>query len=149
MERVGSRGRQQRIADTLPSHQSGNPGQRLHVLPGSAIGADQHEEQPDRLTIKRFEWYPLGTAAADQAQLGDQRGFGVRNGNAMTDASGEHLLPLQHGGQQSSGVGVGTLSQQLGQFAEHAGFIGGRQRDPDAIGGEKLGEQQSCIGASM
>ena len=65
------------------------------------------------------------------------------DGDAVPDAGRQHLLPLQHGGEQRfERVDPGAVSEQLGQLAEDAGLVGGREGHPDAIGGEQFGEQQ-------
>jgi hypothetical protein len=37
----------------------------------------------------------------------------------------------------------------LGQFAQHAGLVGRRERYPDAVRGQQFGEQQSSFGTMM
>jgi hypothetical protein len=57
----------------------------------------------------------------------------------------QHHLPLQHGGEERFGINPGPLREKLGQFAKHAGLVGGREGHLDAFWGQEFGEQQSAI----
>jgi hypothetical protein len=69
----------------------------------------------------------------------------VGDGDPIPDPGGQHLLPLQHGGEEWLDIGPGPLGEERGQFAKDAGLIGGREGHLDAFWGQELGEQQSGI----
>src|SRR5690606_12967341 len=76
----------------LLTDQAGDPAQRLDVRARSRLRPDEHEEEPDRLSVERIEIHRLASQPGGHAQFRDRGGLAVRDRHTVPDPRGEHGL---------------------------------------------------------
>jgi len=102
------------------AEETGNPGERLEILPTRVLRNHEQEEMVGRLAVDRLEIDPAGAPGEGSDQSIQAGHFPVGNRHSFADPGALQRLPLEKDLEQPVGVDLGLrLRHRLGHLGQN------------------------------
>src|SRR5690606_24063093 len=137
----GVRSAGERLAQRPVAQQLGELGEDLQVPLGRLLGHEQHEDQRDRLAVRRVEGHGLREPDAGEKRLLEALDAAVRDGDAVAEARRAELLAREQAVEHLASADAVLVLEEQARLLEQALLARGLQVENDVAFGQELGDE--------
>ena len=129
------------MSQVLAAHEAGYPAQDFHVLTGGRFRGHDEEEEADGVSIDGVIGDRNGAHPADDRELPNRGGAGMRNGYSKTDSGALHGFTLFHRAEYL-GEGCATpIGQVVSELGDNTSLVARGQGDQYPLWRQKLSQK--------